>query len=217
MRSYLYEAEVDQARMLAEELSGGKVGYVRMRAMGTGEINRFEKDLWAEAGDKDALILDIRWNNGGSIHDQVITILQRRAYALMRNREREDNYNPVERWEKPVVCLINERSYSDGEIFPHAFKTLRLGTLLGVPTFGAVIGTQDVPLIDGTYFRIPGSGWYSLEGNNLENNGVTPDIHVESVPEEFAYGKDQQLERAVEVLLEKINSGSVKTKSAPRD
>ena len=217
MRSYLYEAEVDQARMLAEELSGGKVGYVRMRAMGAGDINRFEKDLWAEAGDKDALILDIRWNNGGSIHDQVITILQRRAYALMRNREREDNYNPVERWEKPVVCLINERSYSDGEIFPHAFKTLRLGTLLGVPTFGAVIGTQDVPLIDGTYFRIPGSGWYSLEGNNLENNGVTPDIHVESVPEEFAYGKDQQLERAVEVLLEKINSGSVKTKSAPRD
>lgn len=215
LRRYLYEAAVDQARSLTEKLSNGRVGYVRMAAMGSRDIDRFEKDLWAEAGDKDALILDIRWNNGGSVHDQVITILQRRAYARMRNREREDDLNPVERWDRPVVCLINERSYSDGEIFPHAFKTLGLGTLVGVPTFGAVIGTQDVTLIDGTYFRIPGSGWFSLEGEDLENMGVKPDIRVESVPEELARGRDRQLERAVQVLLDKLDPASISTGNAP--
>ncbi len=216
-RKYLYEDWVDESRELAERLSDGKIGYVRMNAMGSGDIDRFEKDLWAEAGEKDALILDIRYNNGGSIHDQVITILQRRAYARMTSRDREDSFNPVERWEKPVICLINERSYSDGEIFPHAFKTLGLGTLLGVPTFGAVIGTNDVALIDGTYFRIPGSGWFSLDGDNMENNGVTPDIHVNSVPEELAHGRDRQLERAVEVLLEKIDPSAVSSKNPPTD
>ncbi len=215
IRRYIYEDWVDRSRALTDSLSGGAIGYVRMSAMGPHDIERFEKDLWAEAGDKEGLILDIRYNNGGSIHDQVITILQRRAYARMTSRERRDSFNPVERWDKPVVCLINERSYSDGEIFPHAFKTLGLGTLLGVPTYGAVIGTQNVSLIDGTVFRIPGAGWFSLDGRDLENHGVTPDIFVPSVPEELPKGNDAQLERAVEVLLEKVAPGAINRTDSP--
>jgi tricorn protease len=72
---------------------------------------------------------------------------------------------------------------------------------VGTPTYGAVIGTNDVPLIDGTMFRVPGSGWFDLTGRNLENWGIEPDVYVEAVPEESTRGEDAQLERAVRVLL----------------
>lgn len=214
-RNLLYENWVTDNRALVEKLSDGRVGYLHMRAMGGGDIAKFEKELWAEAGDKDALILDIRFNNGGSVHDQVITILQRRAYGINKRRGREDSYNPYVRYEKPIVCLINERSYSDGEIFPAAFKARELGTVMGVPTFGAVIGTQNVPLIDGTVFRIPGTGWYRMNGDNLENDGVRPDIYVPSIPEEFSRGRDNQIERAIEKLLQQVGSETATREEAP--
>ncbi len=214
-RNLLYENWVTDNRALVEKLSNGRVGYLHMRAMGSGDMAKFEKELWSEAGDKDALILDVRFNNGGSVHDQVITILQRRAYGINRSRDREDNYNPYTRYEKPVVCLINERSYSDGEIFPAAFRARELGTIMGVPTYGAVIGTNNVPLIDGTVFRIPGTGWYRMNGENLENNGVVPDIYVPSIPEEFARGRDNQIERAIEELLKQVGAETAKREGAP--
>ncbi|NNE10063.1 MAG: hypothetical protein HKN20_15990, partial [Gemmatimonadetes bacterium] len=124
-------------------------------------------------------------------------------------------YNPYVRYEKPIVCLINERSYSDGEIFPAAFRARELGTLMGVPTYGAVIGTSNVPLIDGTVFRIPGTGWYRMNGENLENNGVVPDIYVPSIPEEFSRGRDNQLERAIEELLNQVGAETAKRGEAP--
>ncbi|NNE07887.1 MAG: hypothetical protein HKN20_04925, partial [Gemmatimonadetes bacterium] len=92
-RNLLYENWVTDNREYVEKLSDGRVGYLHMRAMGGGDIKKFEKELWAEAGDKDALVLDIRFNNGGSVHDQVITILQRRAYGINKSRDREDSYN----------------------------------------------------------------------------------------------------------------------------
>ncbi len=213
--SLIWEDWKRENRLLAEILSNGRVGYIALAAMGAGDIARFEREIIAETGDRDALILDIRFNNGGSVHDQVITILQRRPYAKTKSRGREGNLNPYEMLNKPVVCLINERSYSDGEIFPHAFKTLDLGTVVGVPTYGAVIGTNNVPLIDGTMFRIPGTGWYGLDGKSLENNGVTPDVYVESIPEERAAGRDIQIERAVEILLEQTGSTKVSAKNPP--
>jgi len=85
------------------------------------------------------------------------------------------------------------------------WKALGLGPVVGTPTFGAVIGTNDVPLIDGTMFRVPGSGWYDLAGKNLENWGIEPDVRVDAVPEESLEGADAQLERAVEVLMGQLD------------
>ena len=84
------------------------------------------------------------------------------------------------------------------------FKALGLGTVVGVPTYGAVIGTNDVRLIDGTGFRIPGSGWYDMRGKNLENWGIEPDIYVDRPPEEILTGHDSQLERAIDELLKQL-------------
>jgi tricorn protease len=113
---------------------------------------------------------------------------------------------PALRWDKPLAVLIDEGSYSDGEIFPTGIKTLGLGTLVGVPTHGAVIGTNDVKLLDGTTFRVPTVGWWRMDGTNMENNGVPPDVYVERMPEEHLFERDSQLERAVEVMLKALRA-----------
>ena len=96
---------------------------------------------------------------------------------------------------------------SDAEIFPAGFKELGLGHVVGMPTFGAVIGTSNYPLIDGTMFRVPGTGWYRMDGRSLENDPVTPDILVPSVPEENLAGRDAQLEAGIAECLRMLNEG----------
>src|SRR5205807_5975162 len=95
---------------------------------------------------------------------------------------------------------INNRSYSDAEIFPNAFRTLGLGKLVGEPTGGLVIGTTAARLIDGSIFRIPRTGVYTTAGVDMEKEGVRPDVPVEPHPDQLARGADVQLDKAVEVL-----------------
>jgi tricorn protease len=96
--------------------------------------------------------------------------------------------------------LINNRSYSDAEIFPNAFRTLGLGKLVGQPTGGFVIGTSSSRLIDGSLFRVPRTGIFTLKGVNMEKEGVVPDLLVEADPDQWARGDDQQLVKAVRLL-----------------
>jgi tricorn protease len=104
------------------------------------------------------------------------------------------------KWTKPLVLLINNQSYSDAEILPHAFRTLGLGKLVGQPTGGFVIGTGAVRLIDGSVFRVPRIGVYTTSGVNMEKEGVKPDVLIEPHPDQLARGVDVQLEKAVDVL-----------------
>lgn len=192
---------------MVDRLSDDRLGYLHMEAMGDRDWDRFIEDVFSKARGKAGLILDVRFNNGGSIHDRVLTFLSRRPYILERGRgDRDSTYNAIWRWDGPIVMLTNEASYSDGEIFPMGFKQLGLGTIVGMPTFGAVIGTNDIELIDGTNFRIPGTGWYRMDGRNLENDPVMPDILVEDIPEENLRGRDVQLETAVEECLRMLGT-----------
>jgi len=198
----LYEQWMDENRQMVAELSDGRLGYVHMAAMGNHNWDQFVEDLFSRAKNREGLILDIRNNNGGSIHDRVLTFLSRRPYIYSRSRaDRDTTYDALWRWDGPIVLLTNERSYSDGEIFPWGFKALGLGRVVGMPTFGAVIGTNDVELIDGTGFRIPGTGWYRLDGRNLENDPVEPHVRVPDVPEEALRGRDAQIEAGVAECL----------------
>ncbi|MBU1699025.1 MAG: PDZ domain-containing protein [Candidatus Eisenbacteria bacterium] len=200
-----YSQWMDSNRQMVDQLSEGKIGYLHMSAMGDDNWDRFLEDIFSRALGKEGLILDVRFNNGGSIHDRVLTFLSRRAYCYSKGRgDRNITYDALQRWEKPIVLLTNERSYSDGEIFPWGFKALGLGLVVGMPTFGAVIGTNDVRLIDGTGFRVPGTGWYRMNGESLENNAVQPDIRVPDVPEENLQNRDAQLERGVQECLRMI-------------
>jgi len=202
----LYEDWVETRKRLVEEWSGGRIGYIHIRAMSQSELRKFEREFYSEViGKKEALIIDVRFNGGGRIHDELLTILNRRLYALEQYRGAPPFTQPFQVWQKPTIVLINEFSASDAEIFPKAFRDLGLGKLVGVPTYGGVIGTSNVTLIDGnTFFRVPVTGWRTLEGVNLENYGVKPDIVVEHTPDDNANGIDRQLETAVKELLKLI-------------
>ena len=201
---FAYDEWIERNRRRVASLTDDRVGYLHIRSMNQRAVDAFNRDLFAEGLDRDGLIIDVRGNGGGSTHDQILKQLDRTIYAWSGDRWGSPSHEPLGVWQKPLVLLINETCYSDAEIFPAGWKELDLGPIVGMPTYGAVIGTVDVELIDGTGFRLPLTGWYTLEGGNLENSGVTPDIYVLELPADQALGKDRQLDRAIEVILAEI-------------
>jgi tricorn protease len=192
----------NNARRVAE-LSHGKLGYIHIPSMDEAGLEQFVRALYSDNFDKDAIVLDVRYNGGGFTHDQVLNYLGGRDHTYFR--ERDGGQGGVMRsfdrkWTKPLVLLINNRSFSDAEIFPSAFRALGLGKLVGEPTGNHVIGTYSVPLIDGSHFRIPHLGVFNTAGVDMEKEGVAPDVLVESSPDQWAHGIDAQLDKAVEVL-----------------
>jgi tricorn protease len=195
-----YERWVDRHKSMVEKLSGGQVGYLHIRAMDAPSFQKFERDLIANRSKK-ALIIDQRFNGGGGIDQELLEILnQRRRYQTTRGRDSVEIARPAEAFFGPLVVLQNERSASDAEMFPDGFRALGLGKLIGVPTYGAVIGTGAFRLLDGSTIRTPGTGVMTARGENMENFGVQPDILVDNTPEDFLAGRDRQIEKAVEVL-----------------
>ena len=130
----------------------------------------------------------------------------REKFGYARDRGGSLIQQPSRRWaERPIVLLINQNSFSDAELFPAGFKALNLGTIMGVPTSGGVIGTVEYPLIDGTtWMRIPRVGWYTVEMQNTENLGIQPDIWVDQDLNHIRQGFDDQLHAAVNYLVAKI-------------
>jgi tricorn protease len=196
-----YDERLAQSRRRVSELSDDRVGYLHIPSMDLLSVKNFRRDLYAEGLGRDAMIIDVRGNGGGSTHDQILSSLARDAYAISRDRSGSATVEPLGVYQKPLVLLINETCYSDAEIFPAAWKELEIGPVVGNATYGAVIGTVDVNLADGTVFRLPGTGWYTLAGENLENRGVTPDITVLEMPADAGMGIDRQLDAAVEAAM----------------
>ncbi len=204
-RKHVYDNWVEGNREIVEKLSGGKIGYLHIRAMNYSSLKKFYDDVYRNR-DKKALIIDVRYNGGGSTHDQILNFLSRVPYGYYKSRwATHKSYSPDFLWDKPAVVLINSRSYSDAEIFPMGFRQLKLGKLIGVPTFGAVIGTSNYTMLDGkTVVRMPFVGWYRLNGKNLENGAVQPDIYVENPPQYDNIPGGPQIEVAVRTLLKEL-------------
>jgi tricorn protease len=199
----MYERWVARNAARVSELSGGKLGYIHIPSMDEEGLDRFVRSLYSDNYDKEAIVMDVRFNGGGFTHDQVLNYLGSKEHTIFKNRDGGQGLvlRPWDRkWHKPLVLLINNRSYSDAEIFPNAFKTLGLGKLVGEPTGGFVIGTSAVRLVDGSMFRIPRIGVYTTKGVNMEKEGVQPDVLIENHPDQIARGEDVQLTRAVQVL-----------------
>jgi tricorn protease len=195
-----YEHWVETRKAMVEKISGGEIGYLHIEAMDAPSLQKFERDL-LESQDKKALIIDERFNGGGGIDQELLEILnQRKKYQTTRGRDSVDVPRPVQGYFGPMVVLQNERSASDAEMFPDGFRALGLGKVIGVPTYGAVIGTGSYRLLDGSSLRTPEFGVYSAKGQNLENYGVPPDVYVDNTPADFLDGHDRQVEKAVEVL-----------------
>jgi tricorn protease len=204
--------QLRNARKVAE-LSGGRLGYLHIRAMGTADLVEYERDLYAAAHGKEGLLIDVRSNGGGWTTDRVLASIMypEHAYTIPRGAHPEEGRGYprdrlyIQRFNGPVNMLCNEKSFSNAEIISHAFKTLQRGTLVGQPTHGSVISTGAFTLVDGTRVRQPFRGWYLPDGTDMENNGAVPDLLVEQTPEDEAAGVDRQLEAAVEDLMSRLD------------
>jgi tricorn protease len=205
-----YDKWVQDRRATVEKLSGGEVGYLHIKAMDAPSLRQFTLDLAANRTKK-ALVIDQRFNGGGGIDQELLSMLVGQRYQYSRGRDAgQDVPRPLETFYGPMIVMQNERSASDAEMFPQGFKDLKLGRVLGVPTMGAVIGTGSFTLADGSAIRTPGSGVWTAKGENLENFGVKPDVYIDNTPEDFFRGRDAQLEKAVELLKADIAAGKKK-------
>ncbi len=200
-----YDRWVKERRQKVDEMSNGRIGYLHIRAMDPPSLRKFEKEI-REFRNKEALIIDQRWNGGGNIEQELLAILVQREYQIWQPRGVEASGRPFAGYFGPKVVLQNWRSASNAEMFPAGFKALGLGKTIGTPTMGAVIGTGSYSLIDGSTVRTPGVGVYLADAKhtNMENYGVQPDIRVDNAPEDNLAGRDRQLETAVEELMKQI-------------
>jgi tricorn protease len=209
-----YEKWVEERRQMVEKMSNGDIGYLHIRQMNAQALRKFERDL-ADNHFKKALIIDQRFNPGGGIDQELLEILQQRQYQYTRGRDSVFVTRPQRAFLGPIVVMQNERSTSDAEVFPDGVRTLKLGKVVGINTYGAVIGTGAFGLMDGSSIRTPGSGLWSVTGQNLENYGVPPDVYVDNTPADFLKGRDAQVEKAVEVLKEEIKKAGQKNVLGP--
>ncbi|MEY3026899.1 MAG: hypothetical protein RLZZ238_1796, partial [Planctomycetota bacterium] len=216
-RALRYQAETLANRAKVEALSGGRIGYIHLQGMDQASLDRYERDLYAAAHGREALIIDVRNNGGGFTADRLLASIDVRehAYTVPRegDRARKGSYPQdrlfIQRYTMPKAMLCNEKSFSNAEIISHAFKTLGLGPLVGQQTAGGVISTGSESLVDGTTVRMPFRGWY-IAGNgpnkdkDMEENGAMPDFVVAQTPEDEVRGQDLQLAKAVEELMKKL-------------
>jgi len=198
-------AWIEGNRRKVAELSGGKLAYVYMPDTAFGGYASFQRYFFSQT-DKQGAVIDERFNQGGLLSDYVVEHLNRQLLNRIAFREGLDWNTPAGAIYGPKAMLINELAGSGGDALPWYFKKLRIGPLVGKRTWGGLVGVNGTPpLMDGGGVGAPSSALYGLQGEwEVENVGVAPDIEVELDPAAWRRGRDPQLEKAVEYLLEQV-------------
>lgn len=204
-----------------EKASNGEIGYIHIPDMSTAGLDAFTKLFYTQL-DKKALIIDDRMNGGGNVSPMILERLQRVVYRVNMSRNGGSINDPVPNQTHygPKVCLVDKYSSSDGDLFPYGFKTLKLGKVIGMRTWGGIVGISgSKPFVDGQDMRTPFFTSYSSETGEwiIEGHGVDPDIVVDINPFEDFLGKDAQLDKAIEVLKAELKDYKPlpKTPAAP--
>lgn len=203
-----YRDWVENNRSIVLEATGGKAGYVHIPDMGARGYAEFHRYFPVEAA-RDGLVVDVRFNGGGNVSQLLLQKLLRKRIGYDRTRYGEEYVPyPQDSPAGPMVALTNEWAGSDGDIFSHAFKMYELGPLIGTRTWGGVVGIfPRHSLVDGTITTQPEfSYWFADVGWNVENYGTDPDIVVEYPPQDYAAGRDPQLERGIEEVMARIDA-----------
>lgn len=202
----MYKRWVKMMTDMVDKLSGGKVGYVHVQGMNDGSYRSTYDEVLGKNKDKDAIIVDTRFNGGGWLHDDLSTFLSGQTYLkfspqgnILKGGE------PLNRWQKPSCVLMSESNYSDAFIFPYVYKQLGIGKLIGMPVAGTGTAVWWETQIDPTIvFGIPMVGTIGKEGRTTENLQVEPDIRVPLPYEDLLNGRDTQIEAAVKEMLKEI-------------
>ncbi|EIM78656.1 peptidase S41 [Nitritalea halalkaliphila LW7] len=205
----LYERWVKMMRDRVAELSGGKLGYVHVRGMNDGSYRTVYSEVLGRNIDKEALIVDTRFNGGGWLHEDLSNFLDGKPYATFRPYGFvAKGGEPRDKWSKPSVVLMSESNYSDAHAFPYAYRAKGIGKLIGMPVPGTSTAVWWETQIDPTLvFGIPMIAFYGVaEDRPLENLQLEPDIKVATPFEEILKGEDAQLRTAVQTLLEELEA-----------
>jgi tricorn protease len=204
----LYQRWVNNNRKKVEELSGGKVGYVHIQGMNDGSYRTTYEDVLGKAADKEAMIVDTRFNGGGWLHDDLVTFLSGKEYlSFSPQGVKPTSGEPRNKWTRASTVLMSESNYSDAFIFPYAYHQLGIGKLIGMPVAGTGTAVWWEQQIDPTLvFGIPMVATIGKEGRPTENLQLEPDIKVPNDYKSVLSGKDPQLERAVKEMLEEIKN-----------
>jgi tricorn protease len=212
-----YYAWVQENIKKVNDATGGTVGYLHVPDMQVAGLNEFAKHFYPQLKKK-ALIIDVRGNGGGNVSPMLIERLRRKIAMIGIARNTEPHVEPEATLVGPMACLLNEFSASDGDIFPYRFRHYKLGPLIGKRSWGGVVGIRGtLPLLDGGVLNKPEFSRYDVEGKEwiMENVGVKPDIVVDNDPAKEFAGEDQQLNKAIEHLLEEIKKNPWKIPAPP--
>jgi tricorn protease len=189
-----------------DKATGGQVGYIHIPDMGVHGLNEFVKYYYPQL-QKKALIIDDRGNGGGNVSPMIIERLRREITMFTFARNTVASPDPDGLQWGPKICLIDEFSASDGDLFPYRFKQLKMGKLVGKRTWGGVVGIRgSLPFLDGGSLNKPEFSRFGLDGKEwiIEGTGVAPDVWVDNDPALEYSGIDQQLDKAIELILEEL-------------
>jgi tricorn protease len=201
---------IDHNREVVYKASGGRIAYIYLSDMGGRGMDQFIRQFYSQL-DKQAVLVDERWNGGGNIDPIVLERLRRIVIGMTTTRESVAVPVPTELINGPKICMMNHFSGSDGDLFPFYFRKYGLGPLLGTRTWGGVRGIRgEWDLLDGGNITIPEDARYGLDSQwVIENHGVDPDITVDDSPADWMSGHDVQLEAAIAYLLGELQKKPV--------
>jgi tricorn protease len=197
------------------EATNGQVAYVYVPNTTTAGHEYFKRYFFPQAN-RAGIIIDERFNGGGQLADYYIDLLKRPAQSYWRYRYGKDQKAPNASIQGPKVMLIDETAGSGGDYLPYLFRQAKLGTLVGKTTWGGLVGVLGFPeFIDGGSVTAPNLAFYDEKGFGIENVGTPPDVEVEQWPEDVIKGRDPQLEKAIQIVMDELKKNPVKKMVEP--
>lgn len=207
MTDLLYNRWVKRNAHLVDSLSGGRLGYVHIRAMNDESYRTIYADLLGKYNERDGIVIDTRFNGGGRLHEDIEVLFSGKKYLTQEIKGVVSGEMPSRRWNKPSIMLTGEANYSNAHGTPWVYRKVGLGKIVGMPVPGTMSSVNWVNMQDPSLtFGIPVVGFKTEEGNHLENTQLEPDVKVANDPAKIILGIDDQISAAVNTLLNDIDS-----------
>lgn len=205
-RQLLYDRWIKKCRETTKKHSKGRIGYVHVKSMDDASYRNAFSEVFGRYRDAEAVIIDTRYNGGGWIHDDLSSMLNGYKYLEFHARGSYFGIESMNRWAKPSIVVMSEGNYSDAYGFPYAYSKQKIGKLVGMPVPGTMTAVWWETQVDNSLvFGIPQMGTKDEKGDFLENKQIEPDVKVFNHPDEMKKGTDQQLLKAIEVMLKSLD------------
>lgn len=213
IENLLYKRWIKRSEETVDKLSNGRLGYVHIKSMTDDSFRSVYADVLGKFYNKDGIVIDTRFNGGGRLHEDLETFFSGEKYLTQVIRGKESCDMPSRRWNRASIMITGEANYSNAHGTPWVYRYKKMGTIVGMPVPGTMTSVcwedmQDPSIV----FGIPIVGYRLADGSYLENKQLEPDVKIANTPEKIEAGTDEQLEKAVKVLLQEIDTKSTKAK-----